>query len=463
MKIHHYTFLILSFLITSCSVKNNDSTTISDDSSTSFVKSLSSSSNPSNIESNISSSDEHQEVKIIQSQTDLNKLNQNVGLTPSIGNTNILLIPIHFEDIQRPEFNVEKIQTAFNGKSNELEWYSVSEFYNLSSYGNLNLSFTLTDVFTPSKPSTYYETNYTNYNYVYAVEEIITEALEYFDETYNYNDFDSNDDGFIDGIYLIYDHPVDFLYETNLWWAFTYYFANEQILFDNMKIKSYVFAGYDFMSQNDEQCNTHTYIHETAHMFGIDDYYDYNTSLGSNVGGLAGGDIMDGTIGDHNAFTKAILGWTNGHLVQPEDSLTIKLSSFQKNGDFIILTNSYDDELGYLQEYFILEYYTPTKLQEYDKIFQKNGLRILHIVANCKKNGTLKYNNTDTNVKLISQITSSDGSTYISSTTQISDETLFFEGETLNKVKYSNGSYLSYIVSIDEIQDEEITITIQKR
>lgn len=456
MKIKHLTFLISCLLMTSCCTNKKESTTIDEDSSTSsFIE------NSEIFSSSII--DENPEITFIENKVDLNKLNQNSGLTPSTGEVNLLLIPIHFSDITSSKFDEQKIETAFNGSSNNLEWYSVSEYYDLSSYGNCHLSFTLTDVFTPSKPSIYYETNYSNYNYIYAVEEIITEALDFFDYRYDYSDFDSDNDGYIDGVYLIYDHPVDFSYQTNLWWAFTYYFDNEQILFDQKKIKSYVFAGYDFLNQNNEICNTHTYIHEMAHMFGIDDYYDYNTSVGSNSGGLAGGDMMDGTIGDHNAFTKALLGWNKGILVQPKESITLKLSSFQQKGDFIILSNQFDNDLGFLQEYFILEYYTPTKLQEYDKIFKKSGLRILHVIADTKKNGTLKYNNTDTNAKLISQITSSEGATYISSTTKISDETLFFENESLNNVKYSNGSYLSYTLKVTEIQNDWITLSIYKK
>lgn len=453
MKLNRFVLLLTSLLLASCNTPNNsESTAVSNDSSTSFVEN-----------ENV--------IKEIVPNADLNKLNGYEGLTPSTGNIDILLIPIHFENVNK-EMDLTSIDKAFNSYKNDddtTEFYSVKEYYEISSYGNLNLNFNITETFTPSKSSIYYVSEYNNVNYTYAAEEIMIEALRHLDNQIDFNDYDSNNDGYIDGIYMIYDQDVDYLYRYNLWWAWTCYFQNaesnqsDEYLFDGLKLQSYVFAGYDFLIERGKKSETHTYIHETAHMFGIDDYYDYNANQGTNKGGLAKADMMDGTIGDHNAFTKSLLGWNSGKLITPETSVTIDLEAFSTSGDYLILTNDFDENKGILQEYFILEYYTISGLNEYDKMFTINGIRVLYVIADTKKNGTFKYNNATTNIKLISQITTSNGSTYLTNTTEKSNDTLFTEGESLSSAKLSDDSYLNYTFKVDSLSEEKATITISKR
>lgn len=456
MKLRKLTAILISLFVVGCDVETNKSTTSSVDSSTSFVDN--------------SSTDEiilENKLIDIENNSNLNSLNGYEGLTPSTGDVNILLIPIHFKNINNNLLDTTLINKAFNSiNESDVEYYSVKEYYKISSYEKLNLNFEITDTYIPSESSTFYSNSYNNSNYPLAVQSIIEEALSFFDDKYDYSNFDSNKDGYIDGIYLIYDAPVDYQYKEDLWWAWTSYNLDENIIFDDMKYKSYVFAGMEFLKQDNRNCNTHTLIHETAHMFGIDDYYDYNAGSGTKTGGLAKADMMDGTIGDHNPFTKSLLNWSNGKLVNIEDDenkFTVELESFSENGNYLILANDFDLQKGILQEYFILEYYRPTNLNEFDKMFTINGVRMLHVVADTKKNGTFKYNNATTNVKLISQITTSNGDTYISDTTDRSDDTLFVENEKLTKVNYANGSLLNYSFEIIELSDNKATISIEKK
>ena len=464
MKIKKIVMLASMLLLASCtniklssdsSISDNlkESTTISDISSTSSLKSS----------DDVSSSINSNKLSLNKfTYSSLNEINNDEGLTPSTGDVNILLIPLHFSD-SRQKMDTNLINIAFNSKQDELvEWYSVHEFYQISSYNKLNLNFVMSEVYTPSHSASYYTNNYNNYNYVYASDSILKEALTYLQNKMDLTQFDSNNDGYIDGVYFIYDYPVDFSYQNELWWAYTYYYQEED-LFSSLKAKSYVFAGYDFFTSDGLNCDTHTYIHEMAHMFGIDDYYDYDTSKGTNRGGLAGGDLMDSTIGDHNAYSKALLQWNEGVYVSGEGSVEVELENFEKSGNFIILANSFNKDLGLFQEYFILEYYTPTYLHEFDQIFNVCGIRVLHIVATKKKDGTLRYNNTDTNYKLISQITNENGSTYISNTAKRSDDTLFVENESLKNVKLSDESTLKYGFKVNSLNDDKAFLTIYSK
>ena len=264
---------------------------------------------------------------------------------------------------------------------------------------------------------------------------------------------------------MINDAKMDANRTTDLWWAYTSYFNDETITFNDLKIKSNIFATRDFFTFDNAICDTHTIIHEITHMFGIDDYYDYNTSLGTSEGGLGWADLMDhDTKGDHNSFTKSLLNWANSpYLITTNSSVTINLKPLISSGEYIILANDFNEENGLNQEYFILEYYYNTKANDIDKLFNVNGIRMLHIKADANKNGRFKYNNSTTMYKLISQITTSFGSTYLSNSAKANDNTLFTSGEKLNEAYYYNNTLLKYDFIINDLSNESANITIAKK
>jgi hypothetical protein len=111
------------------------------------------------------------------------------------------------------------------------------------------------------------------------------------------------------------------------------------------------------------------------------------------------------------------------------------------------------------QEYFILEYYTPTKLQAFDQPFSINGVRVLH-VASQLENGHIKYNNSTSTNKLISQINTKNGDTYINASAKRTDTTLFTLNKQLLNANYFNNDKLNYQFEVTSLTDEEATIKI---
>ena len=77
----------------------------------------------------------------------------------------------------------------------------------------------------------------------------------------------------------------------------------------------------------EDKLDTHTYIHETGHFLGLNDYYS-DTPTYSPIGKH---DMMDANVGDHNSYSKMLLGWTKPYLVTGNG--TIDLNEFY---DFII-------------------------------------------------------------------------------------------------------------------------------
>ena len=423
----------------------------------------SSSENISSSESSTSSEEESSDYKLLNTQCDLNTLNGKIGLTPSLNKANILVIPVHFTNIKTP-ISKEYLENAFNSKTNEnLDWLSVKNFFDESSYGKLDITFDVLDVYNTNNTTTYYET--LNKNYVDTSNTILIDALNYYKDKIDISKYDANNDGYLDGVIMINDAKMDVNRTTDLWWAYTSYYNDESITFNNLKVKSNIFATRDFFTFDNAKCDTHTIIHEITHMFGIDDYYDYNTSTGTSEGGLGWADLMDhDTKGDHNSFTKSLLNWsTTPYLITTNSEVTINLKPLISSGEYIILANDFDETKGLYQEYFILEYYVNKKANEIDKLFNINGIRLLHIKADINKNGRFKYNNSTTMYKLISQITSSTGSTYLSDTAKASDETLFIKDDELKEAYYFNNTLLKYGFKVNELSDEYASITISKK
>ncbi len=144
--------------------------------------------------------------------------------------------------------------------------------------------------------------------------------------------------------------------------------------------------------------DAHTYIHETGHILGLEDYYTYDPYDWGAAGLL---DMMDGNIGDHNAYSKALLGWTKPYVVQ--DDCTITIRPFVESGDFIIVGNNWNGSM--FDEYLMLEYYTPTSLNHFDslspypfssRMFTESGVKVYHIDSRL---GTYRQSAYDNNWK----------------------------------------------------------------
>ena len=191
-----------------------------------------------------------------------------IGL-PSTGNIDCLVVPVQFPDTQAiTSADLEKLNKAFNGTAADTGWQSVSSYYALSSYNKLNLNYdiwgvnigTSGNVFTASHDSTYYN-NYNqtvdvgDYTYTqYGDEVILLEVLEWLEGQIDLTKYDTNNDGCIDAVYLIYSADVDYQSDSSIYWAYvTWYSGNRQ--FDGIDAYYYLFAGFDFMDEDADRAD----------------------------------------------------------------------------------------------------------------------------------------------------------------------------------------------------------------
>jgi M6 family metalloprotease-like protein len=333
-------------------------------------------------------------------------LGQNVNnfwTIPSIGNPKVLVVPVEFSDrvFANPNQVSQQINQAFNGVATNT-FQSLNSFYKTSSFGKLNLDAVVTQPFRTQYQASYYENLTTaDPNTV-----IIDEIMQAFDATLDFNDFDLNGDGKLDGLYMVYNHPAGNW--NSFWWAYLYSYFGEN-RYDGILPTSYVWMPYESIVVNN-QIVTSTLIHETGHKLGLEDYYDYAENDGSgNEYGLGGADMMDASVGDHNPFSKMLLGWIDP-LVVTED-MDVTLLPYISSGQALLITDNWQGTL--YDEYLIAMYYTPTGFyQGYDDYYfdGRSGMVLYHIDARLGPNLSVNYptqflnNNTDSPYKLIKYI-----------------------------------------------------------
>lgn len=347
---------------------------------------------------------------------------------PSTGNSKVLVIPVEFVDYPCSATRLAKyggcagirddIRRSMFGKSEETNWESLSSFYRKSSYNKLNISGKVTDWFRPklsaaqmSLPMLENPEDNTGVS-----DRILDEAVEWYRENYNDIDsFDTDKDGYIDAVYLIYTVPmqekIGKIDTSELFWAYTYWSnAHSDITQETEEDKpvpyTYFWASIDFMYEDklpvyDEtgekitgykECkdengdwlpDAHTFIHESGHIMGLPDYYTYDKV--DDFGALGGIDMMDNNVGDHGAYSKMLYGWTEPYYIKESTTITIK--PFYSSGDFILLNANWNGSM--YDEYILLEYYMPKGLNEYDSkhqfagayplVFQKPGVKVYHV------------------------------------------------------------------------------------
>ena len=419
------------------------------------------------------------------------------GYMPSVGNVKVLVIPIKFKDIYTSKDNLAKYKTdldrAFFGTDTGYE--SLKTYYEKSSYGKLSISGTVLDWYTPANSSTYYENIYANNSSMSSITtalgELAVEALTSQGLDIDLSEYDYDKDGILDGIYLVCN-KMQQKYDSLYWAWVTYYGGKKNV--NGYKIYQMMWSNVCFMYKDDfykdvkgSNVNAITFIHETGHMMGSDDYYDYSpneykesifgnkktkTGDGCNYG--AGSfDMMDGNIGDHCANTKMLFGWITPYVVTKD--ITIDLNKFSSTGDAIIVAPSFDYESGNLSEYFIIEYYDHAGLADQNifdnRGYTASGIRIYHVNSTVVKDRSywslFQYDNSYTThgyLELVDAQSNLNGKgDFIDSCNSATNYSLFRKGDTFtptNSSEYVNKLLLNVSISILDVNTENAKISI---
>ena len=322
---------------------------------------------------------------------------------PSTGDVKLLVIPVWFTDSSNYIKTEAKkttlrqdIQKAYFGTANDTGWNSVASYYATESNGKLNLTGTV---------SNWYECGYSS-SYFYDSESktvnLVSDAVNWYKTSTgksSLTEYDSDKNGYLDGVMLIYASP-DYATMKNdnakNMWAYCYWLQNKNPNTNNPTPNVFFWASYDFMygtgtnisaynGGDTSHCtlDTHTYIHEMGHVFGLSDYYDYSNKY-SPAGGYT---MQDYNVGGHDPYSVMALGWADPYI--PTTTCQLELKPFQSSHELILLPSN--NSRSVFDEYLLLEFYTTGGLNEFDHKYQylnkfptgpvKAGIRLWHVDA----------------------------------------------------------------------------------
>ena len=297
----------------------------------------------------------------------------------SSGLHKLLVVPVEFSDFTTGDLGVEKseyvtnLKKAFFGVSKNNKYVSVAEYYNRSSYGKLQISGTVCDKFYtfPTTTKDIIDNELTSN----VVHECYNKVINWFKKTYPNASLDEyridpKDSSSDLAIYLVYTYPTELKTNTKVFWDYTFL------------DRAFSWTSYSSLNTIAGQPDAHTLIHETGHLFGLTDYYPSNENDADPTGRI---DMMDCSVGDHSGFSKMMLDWARPYHVK--DTCEIKLNALVNYGDLILINDSWNKTA--FDEYYLLEFYSPTGLNNYDSNVGNNkaklpfmpGVKIYHVDA----------------------------------------------------------------------------------
>ena len=302
---------------------------------------------------------------------------------PSVGTAKPLALLIEFPDFHHPRHvTAEGVQDAlFSLEQPD----SLSAYYYISSYGKLTIDGTVLGWYCTAQPRSAYDSD----------SEIMAEAIEHYieNESLRLEDYDGDSDGTVDALYVLWAGNMES--GTGMWdSAYRSSWKNSPETW-NRKVSGYIFVPGStiWSSVPPLRCNTNSLVHETGHLLGLNDYYSYDTpdralpaervyTGGAPEGGLGGMDMMDANIGDHNVFSKWLLGWAEPTVIEYADiptlsGRTVTLRPSSRAGDAVFIKLRDADDL--YTELFVIESVMPElNAAEYTRLTEP-VVRVMHV------------------------------------------------------------------------------------
>lgn len=294
-----------------------------------------------------------------------------------------LIILVNFKNVSftSTQADWENIANTKNYSSGNFKG-SMYDYFYAQSEGKFELTFDVVGPVTVSKNQSYYGSNDTSGNDLYPAT-MVCEACKLANQYVNYADYDWDNDGYVDQVYVVYagKGEADGGATTTIWphaWTLSsgaHYGDGDGVLtLDGKKIDSYACGG-EKNGQTGETAGIGTMCHEFSHCLGYPDFYDTDYSGGQGMGYW---DLMDG--GSYNddgyqpagytSYERWVAGWKEPIVLTTTKTVT-GMKSLQEGGESYIIYNS-----GNSNEYYLLE---NRQKVGWDASLPGKGLLILHV------------------------------------------------------------------------------------
>ncbi len=327
-----------------------------------------------------------------------------------VGEKNMLVIPIYMsnQEDRATREGIEGIQAACgrvmdrNGNITDYsgKYYSMSQYYDIASYGQLTLNSFITDwycienmEFDPASSDVLKDEQF--------MDLILRVNTDYADVMPL---LDGDGDDILDGVMFVcaftgdrnkvhsgvtsiagtyageFVYDSDKMREDGIINIGPFCYINEISIYTEVDTRALSSVHGDMM------------IHEFGHNLGLIDYYAVGLVRIDAVGSY---DMQSHNVGDWNPYSKYAVGWVTPTIVSAQnmesDSISVSIRPFATSGDFVIIptentTYNADGTISPFSEYLLLEYFTPEGVNDqYAKDYnldQVHGIRIYHIAAN---------------------------------------------------------------------------------
>jgi M6 family metalloprotease-like protein len=300
---------------------------------------------------------------------------------PTTGSRRLVCILIGYTDL-----TFTKTQTDFQNLFNQVGYTtdgatgSVKDYYTEVSYNQFDLTVDIAGPYTASQNMAYYGANDAYGNDV-RPRELVTEAVNLANPDVNYADYDNDNDGNVDAIYVIFaGYGEEAGASADAIWSHAW--AISPITRDGKTISRYSCSPELRGNSGNYLTRIGVICHEFGHVLGAPDYYDTDySSSGGNFTGTGNWDIMahgswnnnGATPAHHNAYTKTyIYNWAPVTVLSVPVTLTVYNSEDNSNSFYRYNTAT-------TNEYYLME----TRVQTgFDASIPGEGLLIYHVHSN---------------------------------------------------------------------------------
>lgn len=298
---------------------------------------------------------------------------------PSSGEQKFLMIPISLAGSPSYSWTASKWNNCLSYLSD------IQTYYRRASNGRLTFTGTLAGSYTNTYQSSKTETNLNgseNMSLLYTIlDEAVTWAGSSTGGGINLDNFDTDDDGYIDSVHFIFNGS-----DNNVWGGLLWPHMN--IIGRTAGTKSSPKANCYSATNLGHFSSAVTTIHEQGHIFGLEDYYDYSQSQSNYFDLIGGADMQDMNMFDWNPFSKLSMGWIDPIVVNGKKKVSeITIQPASTSGDSLIIPSSWNGTA--FDEYIILELFTPNENNMVDWSTWSNskanlgsyGVRLYHVDA----------------------------------------------------------------------------------
>jgi M6 family metalloprotease-like protein len=302
---------------------------------------------------------------------------ENTRAFPTTGNRKLICILIGFTDKA-----FTKTQSDFNNLFNQVGYSidgatgSVKDYYLQNSYNQFNLTVDVAGPYTASNNMAYYGANDANGDDV-RPDVLAREAAQLANPHVNYADYDNDNDGAVDALYIIYaGYGEEAGGPANAIWAHAWAFST--ITLDGKTLSRYSCSAELRGSSGTGLTRIGVICHEFGHVLGAPDYYDTNGPTGGSFTGTGSWDLMAGgswnnggaTPAHHNGFTKVVYyNWATVTTLTAATTVTLNNAAQNSNSFYRINTTT-------ANEYFFIE---NREKHLFDNALPGSGMMIYHV------------------------------------------------------------------------------------